>query len=63
MSNYFVIRQSDKKIVNVVVWDGVSPWRPDEGHYVELAVGSVRMGWQKVDGEWIAPVVEEELNS
>ena len=61
MSNYFVIKQSNEKIVNVVVWDGVSLWRPDEGHYVELAVDSVGIGWQKVDGEWTAPVVEEEI--
>lgn len=58
MSNYFVIRESDQKIVNVIVWDGVSPWEPDEGHYIELAVNSARMGWQKVDGGWTPPVIE-----
>lgn len=59
MSNYFVIRQSDEKIVNVVVWDGVSPWRPNEGHYVELAVSSIGIGWQKINGEWIDSMPQE----
>ncbi len=30
-----VIRESDSKLVNVIMWDGESPWSPPEGHRVE----------------------------
>ena len=53
MSTYLVIK--DNKVINAVVWDGVSDWTPPEGTTVELAPAHVGIGWTRVDGEWIAP--------
>ncbi len=30
-----VIRESDNVVVNIIIWDGASPWEPPEGHRVE----------------------------
>ena len=32
---YAVIRESDNKVVNIIVWDGESEWTPPEGHRIE----------------------------
>ena len=54
MSNkYFVVRETDNVIVNVVLWDGVSPWTPDEGERLEPYEDGVGMGFGKVDGKWV----------
>jgi hypothetical protein len=36
------------KVVNVVVWDGVSDWQPSEGDVVPLTEGGI--GWDYADG-------------
>ena len=33
--DYALIRESDNKVVNVIVWDGESQWSPPEGHRIE----------------------------
>jgi hypothetical protein len=32
---YAVIRESDDVVVNIIMWDGKSPWVPPEGHRVD----------------------------
>lgn len=62
MSKYFVVRQSDDTIVNIVMWDGVSGWKPDEGQYLEPFQTGVGIGYGKVNGEWVdlrVPEIEE----
>lgn len=53
MNGYLVIK--DNKVINTVVWDGVSDWTPPEGTTVELAPAGVGIGWTRVDGNWVAP--------
>jgi hypothetical protein len=53
MSGYLVIK--DNKVINAVVWDGVSDWTPPEGTTVELAPAHVGIGWTRIDGNWVAP--------
>lgn len=53
MNKYFVVRQSDDTIVNIVVWDGMSGWRPDAGQYLEPFQRGVGIGFGKVDGQWV----------
>lgn len=54
MSNtYFVLRESDNAIVNVVLWDGVSSWAPDEGEYVLPFEEGIGIGWAKINEEWV----------
>lgn len=50
---YFVVRESDDVIINIVMWDGISPWRPDTGQYLEPFHNGVGIGFGKVDGQWI----------
>lgn len=53
MSDYFVIDTDTDIITNVIVWDGISNWRPREHQYIELAVPYVGIGFKKVDGQWV----------
>lgn len=41
-------------VVNVTVWDGISPWEPPAGHAaVPLTEGGI--GWTFVDGTFLPP--------
>lgn len=42
--NYAVINQVTNIVVNVVVWDGVSPWSPPEGTFV-IQSDTAGIGW------------------
>lgn len=43
----------DGKVVNVSLWDGVTPWEPAE-EVVEIPEGvSAGINWDYVDGEFI----------
>lgn len=50
----FLIMRGDT-VVNVVVWDGESPWQPSADATVLDAPAGVGPGHRLVDGEWIAP--------
>ena len=51
--NYAVI-DSTGLIVNVVVWDGITPWEPPAGHsVVQLTEGDI--GWTVKNGDFIPP--------
>lgn len=53
MNAYLIIKE--EKVVNAVLWDGVSDWAPPEGTIAELAPAHVGIGWTRVAGEWVAP--------
>ncbi len=58
---YLIINEQGY-VENIVIWDGVSPYNPKNKTLLlqsEAPVG-VTFGWQKLDGEWIAPPVVEE---
>ncbi|HFK2694838.1 TPA: hypothetical protein ACG1DO_004688 [Kluyvera ascorbata] len=44
----------DGVVVNVVMWDGVSDWRPEKGEAVKTD-GTVGIGWLYLDGEFTPP--------
>ena len=61
---YLVINKQGY-VENIIIWDGVSRYNPKNKTLLaanEAPIGAT-FGWQLVDGEWIAPIVEEELNS
>ena len=64
MNTYLVIKE--EKVVNIVVWDGVSDWMPPEGTTVLIAPAGVGIGWTKSGSNWIepepAPAPEEDPN-
>ena len=44
-------------VVNVTIWDVISPWEPPAGHTaVPLTEGGI--GWTFVDGAFVPPQVE-----
>jgi hypothetical protein len=46
---------------NIIKWDGVSPYNPTNMTLLPHADHpQASYGWQLVDGEWIAPIAEEE---
>ena len=53
MSTYLILK--DNKVINTVLWDGVSDWIAPEGTTAELAPIHVGIGWTRVGSEWIAP--------
>ena len=62
MSNrWFEITESDQRVVNCIIWDGVAPYIPPSGLYLleEGEIKGMKVGWQKINDVWTAPVVEE----
>lgn len=60
---YLVINKQGY-VENIIIWDGVSRYNPKNKTLLavnEAPIGAT-FGWQLVDGEWIAPIVEEEVN-
>lgn len=52
---------ADGVVVNIVVWDGVTPYTPDGVTQLlpcEDNIG-VSFGWKIVGGMWQAPIIEE----
>jgi hypothetical protein len=60
----YLVLNEQGYVENIIMWDGVSKL-PKNIKNIMLeseAPTGVTFGWQLVDGEWIAPAVEEELN-
>lgn len=57
---YLVLRETDNTVVNAIVWDGSSPYEEPGCYLVELPAdpAGVWIGWQLIDGAWVAPVTE-----
>jgi hypothetical protein len=60
---YLEVTKIDHKVVNCIVWDGVSPYETFTDLYLlkEEEAPGVTIGWQKIDDQWVAPpeVVDE----
>lgn len=59
MDRYLLIK--DDVVVNVTVWDGVSPWDPPEGVTLQLDPGGVGPRWtRQPDGTFAPPPAPQE---
>lgn len=47
----------DNTVVNVIVFNG-GDWSPPKGHTIMQEVEGVSIGWQLIDGNWLAPPSE-----
>lgn len=57
MPNFAVVENG--KVINIVVWDGVTEWKPDSGEAIIAPDGvGVGVGWLYADGVFTAPVVQ-----
>lgn len=55
--NYAVISSETNLVENVIVWDGVSPWTPPAGYYIEpLGDFGAGIGWSYIDGQFAPPI-------
>ncbi|CAB4132680.1 hypothetical protein UFOVP255_45 [uncultured Caudovirales phage] len=53
--NYAVIN-SENLVVNVVVWDGVSPWSPPEGcSVIQSDTAGIGSTYNPIEGSFTAP--------
>ena len=58
MKKYLVYRIADGECVNVINWDGVSNYKPDDGYALEIIpAGSYAWaGWKRIsEGNWVEP--------
>jgi hypothetical protein len=56
VKRFALVFEADGLVVNVCVWDSVSPWNDLPEGIVDIECPSdVGPGWFYIDGEWIAP--------
>lgn len=55
MDRYAIISATGA-VINVTLWDGVTPWKPELGQAV-LAPEGVGIGWRYEGGDFVAPVI------
>ena len=54
--NYAVIFSETNIVEGVIVWDGVTPWAPPAGCYVEpVGDSGAGIGWSYIDGQFVPP--------
>lgn len=59
MPNFAVVENG--KVINIVVWDGVTEWKPDSGEAIIAPDGvGVGVGWLYADGVFTAPAILEQ---
>lgn len=57
-----VINSETKIVENVILWDGVTPWTPPNGCFVQALTNPyVGIGWSFIGGQWIAPTPNPEI--
>jgi hypothetical protein len=56
--NTYAIIDATTLVINIVIWDGLPPWTPQQDCIaVVIPEGSsAGIGWTYVDGEFIAPL-------
>ncbi|MFW5401370.1 tail fiber assembly protein [Yersinia sp. 1252 StPb PI] len=52
MNKYAVVLNG--VVINIVVWDGVTEWQPNEGEAI-VATDEIGIGWYYADGTFTAP--------
>jgi hypothetical protein len=53
---YAVISSETNIVENVIVWDGVTPWTPPTGYYVEpIGDSGAWIGWSYINGQFVPP--------
>jgi len=52
---YAIVNTATDVVENVIIWDGETPYEPNEGYIVVSASDQVSIGWLYVNGELQAP--------
>jgi hypothetical protein len=56
MARYGVIDSNSNTVINSINWDGVEPWTPPDGTFVEELCESSGIGWIWDGEKFIQPV-------
>ena len=57
-SERYALIEPDGLVSNVVVWDGETPYRPDDVEVIPCP-DPVGIGWRTRNGDWLPPVADE----
>jgi len=56
---YLIIDETDQRVINTIIWDGITPWQPEPSRYAlsvdEIGVPGISLYWTKIDGRWVRP--------
>lgn len=55
-NRYAVVEVATSLVSNVIIWDGISEWAPDEG-FIVVASEEAQIGYTYADGVFTAPPV------
>lgn len=58
----YAILDNTNTVINVIEWDGETPWQPPTGH-VALPLLDGGIGWTFADGQFIPPPETSEENT
>ena len=54
---YAVINSETNIVEGIIIWDGVTPWTPPVGCYVEpVGDSGAGIGWSYIDGQFVPPI-------
>lgn len=58
---YAVVNEASQEVINVIMWDGESPWKPPTGHFLkksdEVGIGDV---WDEKRQEFLRPMSRQK---
>lgn len=46
----------DNQVCSIILWDGTTPYEPEEGFTLYEVPEGIAPGWMIVDGAWVAPL-------
>ncbi|EHO2029267.1 tail fiber assembly protein [Escherichia coli] len=61
MNNVYAVVDNNV-VINVIIWDGISEWKPETGNLVPLK-GEAGIGWTYSDGVFTAPPPPERSHN
>lgn len=61
MNNVYAVVDNNV-VINVIIWDGISEWKPEAGNLVPLN-GDAGIGWTYSDGVFTAPPPPERSHN
>lgn len=54
--NVYVIINEDNVVVNTIIWDGKSQWKPPEGHFIQKSpTACIGDSWNNETKQFISP--------
>ena len=56
---YAIVKSETNIVENIIIWDGITPWTPPDGCYVEpIGDSGAGINWSYIDGQFFPPPIE-----